>query len=174
MSSLTSKGGRADVCSTPESKEIDGDLKAIAVAVFDELKLRYSKLTFQKRFRSPLHRAGCQPDGGLFFYDGRLIVAGEAKHQSDAGNAIERWYKNLFVLRQLEPNFTYLTYATGEGGYEYGTIGNTLSPAHLHGFNNYIRGENVCYLSVDGFMPKVMYEGLKGAIIDQIESTFYE
>lgn len=173
MSSI-SNGGRADVCSSKESKELDANLKTISCLVFHELKQRYHNLTFEKRFRSTKHQAGCEPDGGLFYYNGVLIVAAEAKHQGKQGNAIERWYKNAFVLRQLSKSVTYITYATGEGAQENEVICKTLSPAHPSGFNVYNIGENVCYTSVDGFMPEVIYEGLKGAILDQIDATFYE
>lgn len=168
------RGGHADVCSSKESKELDGNLKTVSRLVFHELKQKYPSLTFEKRFRSEIHQAGCEPDGGLFFYKGKLIVAAEAKHQGRKGNAIERWYKNAFVLRQLSASVTYITYATGEGAQENEVICKTLSPAHPFGFNIYNIGENVCYTSVDGFLPEVIYEGLKGAILDQIEAIFYE
>ena len=161
----------AKVCSTRESISLDGDLKTVAKLVAYELKQKYPGLTFEKRYRSDNHQAGCEPDGGIFYYNGRMIVAAEAKHQGLRGNAIERWYKNNFVLRQVSPTLTYITYATGEGAANGEVICKTLSPAHPDGFNHYKLGGNVCYTEPEGFMPEVMYESLKGAIIDQINHT---
>ena len=164
------RGGRADVCSSEHSLKLDGDLKNIAINVFNVLSDIHPELTFEKRYRSTNHQAGCEPDGGLFYYKGQLIVAAEAKHQANAGNAIERWYKNAFVLRQASSSITYLTFATGEGAQDGCVICKTLSPAHPHGFNNYVMGENVCYTSVDGFEPGFIGTCLVEAILDQINN----
>ena len=164
------RGGRADVCSSKESLKLDGDLKSVSQNVFNVLKECYPELTFEKRYRSSNHQAGCEPDGGLFYYKGVLIVAAEAKHQGRAGNAIERWYKNAFILRQVNPSITYLTFATGEGAQENEVICKTLSPAHPHGYNNYVMGANVCYTSVNGFESGVIGTHLIESIIDQINN----
>ena len=162
------RGGRADLCSSTESKTLDGNLKDVAKRVFNVLKECYPDLTFEKRYRSSTHQAGCAPDGGLFYYKGKLIVASEAKHQGATGNAIERWYKNAFILRQVNPSITYLTFATGEGAQENAVICKSLSPAHPHGYNNYVIGENVCFTSVKGFDSGFIGTQLIESIIDQI------
>ena len=164
----------AKICSTKESLVLDSSLKTIAKQVLKDLQTTYPDLTFERRYKSKNHSAGCQPDGGIWYYQGRLILAAEAKHQGKGGNAIERWYKNNFVLRQISSTFTYITYVTGAGAVDNGIICKILSPAHPQGYNNYYLGANVCYTEPEGFLPQVIYESLKGAIIDQIQAYFYE
>ena len=158
----------AQVCSTKESLTLDGSVKKVAPKVFKNLQQSFPLLTWSKRFRSPNHQAGCEPDGGVFYYKDEVILAAEGKHQQNAGNAIERWYKNNFVLRLASPKMTYITFATGQGAKEDAVISKTLSPAHPDGFNTYVVGGNVCYLEPNGFDEDDIYEIIKEAITDQI------
>lgn len=61
---------------------------------------------------------GCYPDGGLWLAgDGTVLCAVEAKKQGEAGNAIERWYKNRAVLERLGCR-VYLTVCVGDGFFD--------------------------------------------------------
>ena len=65
----------------------------------------------------PQGSAGVQPDGGLWEREGKIVAAFEAKYQGDKGNAIERWYKNQYVMRMLvNTDTTYITFITGATG----------------------------------------------------------
>ena len=161
---------QAQVCSTRESLQLDGDLKQVSKRVAEDIKVKYPEVTHTKKFNSHTHAAGCEPDGGIFWYKGEPIVACEGKHQGAKGNAIERWYKNNFVLRQLNHNITYITFATGEGAYPDRVIGKTLSPAHHLGYNYHSVGENVCYLRPEGISNQEMYTLITEAIESQVRN----
>tara|TARA_B100000029_G_scaffold330209_1_gene322529 strand:+ start:19643 stop:20176 length:534 start_codon:yes stop_codon:yes gene_type:complete len=115
----------------------------------------------------------CQPDGWLWFFDGVLIAAFEAKKQQDKGNAIERWYKNNFICRTVNPDVSYVTFAVGEGAYEAGQIGKILSPAHTGSsgaFNAYVPGRNSCFMSRVGFSAAEVQAIMLQVINERIES----
>ncbi len=62
--------------------------------------------------------AGFRPDGGLFVdQDREPVVAIECKYQGEAGNAIERWYKNFAVAQRLGVK-RYVTFCLGEGFFD--------------------------------------------------------
>jgi len=63
---------------------------------------------------------GVYPDGGVWCApDGtQPLLAAEAKHQGEAGNAIERWYKNYTMLNPLGVR-VHLTVCTGAGFFEH-------------------------------------------------------
>ena len=158
----------AQVCSTKESLTLDGDLKRVARKVAEDIKLKHPEVYWTKRFNTTAHSAGCEPDGGVFWFEDVPIVVAEAKHQGASGNAIERWYKNNFVIKQANADCTYITFATGEGAYPDRVIGKTLSPAHHLGYNTYSKGENVCYLRPEGLSENEMYTTLMTAIDDKV------
>lgn len=66
---------------------------------------------------------GCEPDGGLWFKDGKLIAAFEGKKQGKGGNAIERWEKNYNLCKSINEDVKYVTFGVREGfeedGYPY-------------------------------------------------------
>lgn len=63
---------------------------------------------------------GCYPDGGIFVdNDGFPLIAFECKKQGRTGNAIERWYKNYFILKAAGIK-RYVTFCAGDG-FDYGS-----------------------------------------------------
>jgi hypothetical protein len=76
------------------------------------------------------HLQGVQPDGGVWTKPGSLrpVVAAEAKKQGEAGNAIERWYKNWDVLRVLGVE-VYVTFCVGDGFFDQNAAQKTLETA---------------------------------------------
>ena len=150
------------------SKSLDKAVKRIASEVFETLKPTIPYLTWKTHYKGDAYHMGCMPDAGMFYYQDTLIVTGEGKHQQDGGNAIERWFKNERILRKVEPNVTFITFASGSGAYEKGVIGKTLRWAHPDGYNNYQVGKNICYLELDGFDDTFIFEILSKAIKDKI------
>lgn len=159
---------RADICTTRESLSLDGNLKRVARKVAEQIKDTHPEVYWTKKYTSTAHSAGCEPDGGVFWIEGTPIVVAEAKHQGNAGNAIERWYKNNYIMRNANHDITYITFATGEGAYPSKIIGKILSPAHHLGYNNYSKSENVCYLRPEGVSEQEMYSILIQAINDKV------
>jgi len=153
---------------TDQSTALDNAVKRVASGVFETLKLIIPYLTWEAWYKGDSYNVGCRPDAGLFYYKGILIVSGEGKHQQDSGNAIERWFKNERILRKVEPNVTFITFASGSGAYEKGRIGKILRSAHPNGYNNYQVGENSCYLKPDGFDDAFIFKTLSKAVKDKI------
>lgn len=113
----------------------------------------------------------CAPDGGAWFYKNKLICAFEAKKQQNRGNAIERWYKNNFICRVINPNISYVTFASGEGAISNGVIQNTLHIAHYNGgINHYEPGKNTIYYEVNGFILDKIVHIMENVILERIEN----
>lgn len=101
---------------TEESHKLDRGLRSAALLVMEQLRDEYPLLHYQTRLPAKeIGGGGCEPDGGLWFYDGELIMAAEAKHQGHGGNAIERWSKNFDIVRKVGNRASYLTFTTGAG-----------------------------------------------------------
>ena len=116
------------------SRKLDQQVLEAALRLKDDHIIKRNNITFQKKLNKdqvPGGMVGCSPDGGVWFKDGVLIAAFEAKKQGERGNAIERWWKNETVLRTINQNISYVTFATGEGATETGPIGRTLTHAVL-------------------------------------------
>ena len=132
-----------------ESKQLDGDVKAVAEALAQYLKIKnhnryfyefghqnYTGANFSKKtiFENALPElaergvtVGCVPDGGMWFDGPRsqprtLEVVFEAKYQQDGGNAIERWSKNYLLCYRLSPEVKYVTFMTGPGATPNGVL----------------------------------------------------
>lgn len=61
-------------------------------------------------------QTGLQPDGGLWFKYGDLVLAFEAKKQEARGNADERWDKNYGLCKyHINENVMYVTFLYGSG-----------------------------------------------------------
>ncbi len=126
-----SKGGRGDIASSPESKQLDTNTKKAMKNIIPSLLTKYefsfghtnrmSKNSDQRlaEFVSLGITLGCVPDGGMWFekIDGsrKLRFVFESKHQGKKGNAIERWGKNYILCKMLNPEVKYITFLTGEG-----------------------------------------------------------
>jgi hypothetical protein len=131
------------------------------------------------KYVDPLDYSACQPDGGFFCIrkDDKLIpiVASETKHQGQQGNAIERFFDNNIWSRDVNPNISYMTFASGEGASLNEVIHRTLYKRHhgkYGGFSDYFPGRNSCFMSVDGFTKGFIYDKLIKAIIERCK--FYE
>lgn len=126
--------------------------QAATLVAFEELSKRYTGLTYQKKLSQkqiPGMIGSCCPDGGIFLKDGIPVLAVEAKYQNNKGNAIERWYKNAFIMRAINPGVAYITFATGEGTIVGGTIWRILSIAHKGEYNVIRANDNTAYLTID-------------------------
>jgi hypothetical protein len=113
-----------------------------------------STLTMQRKLRKdqiPGGLGACEPDGGLWFRNGKLVAVFEAKKQGRGGNAIERWFKNNYIARLINPNVCYVTFCIGEGAAEGCVLRKTLDVAHLEGFDQFNKNKNSAYFSVNGF-----------------------
>lgn len=127
-----------------ESKRLDGNVNRIACAiaraqstyVYEQGHKNYGD-TYLKETRDRVAlpelvkrgvQIGCVPDGGMWFDGSRanperkLRVVFEAKHQQDAGNAIERWATNHSLCQSINPEVVYVTFASGEGAQEGGVL----------------------------------------------------
>lgn len=166
-------GIQKGTCATDAlARSLDDGCKTCVASVLSELQERFGDdVTFEKKLKAseiPGGIGACQPDGGLWYYKGKLIAAFEAKKQGDGGNAIERWFKNNYICRLLAPNISYVTFAAGPGASRTGVIQKTLNVAHLEGVNKLNVGGNSLFLCVEGFTPEqirdTMLETLLAAI----------
>jgi len=151
------------------AKKLDKQLKNTA----QELKSYYAdndRVVHQKKLlkdQIPGGKGACEPDGGVWFVDGRLVAVFEAKKQNLRGNAIERWFKNNTIVRAINSNASYVTFASGSGAQEDEVIGKTLNVVHLNGFNKLIVGDNSTFLKPSGFTTKF----IKDIMIETIEAS---
>jgi len=168
-------GIQKGVCATDSlARSLDDGCKNNTQEVLSELQSVYgNKITFKKKLDKteiPGGVGACQPDGGLWYFEGRLIAAFEAKKQGEGGNAIERWFKNNFICRLISTDVSYVTFAAGPGAREKGVIEKTLSVAHLKGFNKLVSGENSLFLSEEGFtqneIKAIMIQAITSAILN--------
>jgi len=134
---------------------LDNQCKTIACKVFKTLSERYGdRIKLQKKLTTAQIPGGigaCAPDGSLWFWDGKLVATFEAKKQQNRGNAIERWFKNNFICRAVNPDVSYVTFACGEGAKIGGVIHKALAVAHPAGFDTYIAKGNSCWMKPEGF-----------------------
>ena len=78
------------------SNDLAKDPDVIAAGLTRQYKLKQDQM--------PCGVGSCAPDGGVWFKNGKLFAAFEAKKQNDAGNAEERWYDNATLLREINEN----------------------------------------------------------------------
>ena len=145
------------VATDARARKLDDQCKDLKDEVYVELKKIYPELVLQKKLTKAQIPGGigaCEPDGGAWFYNGVLIAVFEGKKQQDRGNAIERWFKNNYICRKINPEVSYVTFCTGEGAYAGGQLGKALNIAHLFGFNQYNPGENSAFLNTDCFIKQ--------------------
>lgn len=152
------------------ARKLDVDCRQAATKVQEILAAEGIAVEFQKKLAKdqiPGNIGACQPDGGLWFIDGKLVAAFEGKKQGNGGNAIERWFKNNFICRTIAPEISYVTFATGPGAIERGVIHNCLNVAHLQGVNQINHKANSLFLSEHGFtcdeLVAIMVEVLREA-----------
>ena len=189
MQTYQFKGGiqKGTVATDARARKLDEQCKHLKYDVFSELKKIYPQLTMQKKLRKDQIPGGigaCEPDGAAWFFNDVLIAVFEGKKQQDAGNAIERWFKNNYICRKINPDVSYVTFCTGEGAYRfwdkmlgrltYGQIVKALNVAHLEGFNQYNPGENSAFLSTDCFEKEFLRSTMIEVIEERINTLFSE
>ena len=79
------------VATTYQSKMLDGMVKSVSC----ELQHDFTGITMQKKLTKndfanyfsyvPLDK-GCEPDGGIWFYNGKPVFVVEAKHENEKGD----------------------------------------------------------------------------------------
>ena len=144
------KGGiqKGTIATDTVAKKLDKQCKTLKESISIE------GLTMQKKIyqdQIPGGVGSCEPDGGAWFKDGKLVAVFEGKKQGKQGNAIERWFKNNFVCRAINPDVCYVTFCVGEGADEGEVLQKTLNIAHLSGVNKFNPNNNSVFYSVDGF-----------------------
>ena len=144
------KGGiqKGTVATDTVAKKLDTQCKTLKESISVE------GLTMQKKVRQDQIPGGvgaCEPDGGAWFLGDKLVAVFEAKKQGKKGNAIERWFKNNFVCRSINPNICYVTFCVGEGAGDGEVLQKTLNIAHLEGTNQFNPNGNSVYYSEEGF-----------------------
>lgn len=162
------------VATDARARKLDEQCKHLKNDLYTELKSVYPDLRLQKKLTKdqiPGGKGACEPDGGAWFYRDTLIAVFEGKKQQDLGNAIERWFKNNYICRKINPNVSYVTFCTGEGAYDDGQIGKALNVAHLEGFNQYNPGDNSAFLRIDGFTGEDIYAIMKEVITERIHNV---
>jgi|694.fasta_scaffold31071_3 hypothetical protein len=133
-----------NTATTVKSKKLDQDVRNISKEKFTTLLERRSKIPTTSKLQT-----GLAPDGGVF-YDGETpVIAFEAKHQGNSGNAIERGWNNVTVGILGHNLKRYVLFMTGEGAKR----GNVLDK-HAITLHEVFNGKVVCYLSADGFSKK--------------------
>jgi len=179
MTSTYFKGGiqNGTVATDARARKLDEQCKDLKNDVFSVLSTFHPELTMQRKLAKDQIPGGvgaCEPDGGAFFYAGQLIAVFEGKKQQNRGNAIERWFKNNFICRRVNPSVSYVTFCTGEGAYEGGVIGKALNVAHPYGFNQYNPGDNSAFMTTDpdGFEKEFISSVMIEVITERIESLF--
>lgn len=141
------------------SKRLDTDLKEIARELALELR-HLNGLKMKTAVPKEDTITPCVPDGGAWFYRGVLVAVFEAKKQQNAGNAIERWYKNMYRCRDLNPEVSYVTFCRGEGARPMGVMGVALDVAQ-DGWNAYYPGGNSCWMEPSGFTKEFLKETMR-------------
>jgi hypothetical protein len=158
---------KGQVATDAAAKKLDEQVKNIS----EQLQQEFPGLTYYWRLPNdiiPDCRVGCEPDGGAWFLGSVLVAVFEAKKQNLLGNAIERWFKNNYICRQLNPAVNYVTFATGKGSADDCIIPRTLSVAHRDGFNKIVPNKNSCFLSPDGFTNEEIYSIMK-EVLSEVE-----
>ena len=168
------KGGiqNGTVATDARARKLDNYCKELRESVFANFKSE--DLTVQKKLNQnqiPGGIGACEPDGGAWFYKGILIAVFEGKKQQNRGNAIERWFKNNFICRSINPQVSYVTFATGGGAKANGTIGKALNIAHLNGFNKYVPGGNSCFMNEDTIDKDEMNSIMHEVILERMEAV---
>lgn len=136
------------------SLKLDRQVRAQCKIAYGILCTKYSKLKRHAKLSKEMIPGGighCAPDGGIWTYDNILIAAFEAKKQNNAGNAIERWYKNESLCRTINTEISYVTFCTGEGAKTKGVMQVALNFKHLHGYNVYKPRGCTTFMSESGF-----------------------
>ena len=162
---------KGQVATDALARKLDYQCKNQSKKLYERLSSLYPKLKYQSKLNQsqiPGGVGGCEPDGGLWFYDDLLIAVFEGKKQQNKGNAIERWFKNYYICKEINDDLSYVTFCTGEG--VNGVIPKALNVAHPKGWNEYYGGKNSCYLSEEGFADDHIYNVMEEVILERISN----
>lgn len=126
-------GGRGDLAFTPAAKKLDASLKKECT---NFLKQHLTNFTYKKKLNPdeiPGGFGACEPDGGIHNGENDVLVL-EAKHQQDAGNAIDRWHKNNRMIHKVyrEKRVLYVTICSGSGAKKNGAISKSIGFEHCN------------------------------------------
>lgn len=114
------KGGiqSGTVATDSYARYLDSSMKEVQTELARELSTQgfSCKKKFEKNFllENKIY-VGCEPDGGIWFKDGKLVAVFEGKKQGKGGNAIERWEKNYGICKQFNADVKYVTFGVREG-----------------------------------------------------------
>ena len=136
-----------------ESAGLDNTVKEASKIAFEYYSKVYD-IEYQTKLTKkqiPYGIGALSPDGGIWTYKNKPIMMIEAKHQGAIGNAIERWFKNMYIARVINPNITYLTFATGEGTKVGNPIHTILYIPHDGEYNIVRAGKNTAFLQEEHF-----------------------
>lgn len=161
------------VATDAHARKLDDQCKHLKNHIYSELKDVYPGLRLQKKLTKdqiPGGKGACEPDGGAWFYNDTLIAVFEGKKQQDRGNAIERWFKNNYICRKINPEVSYVTFCTGSGAYDNGQIGKALNISHLEGFDKYNPGDNSAFMRKNGFTGEEIYAIMKEVLIERVQN----
>jgi len=165
------KGGiqKGTVATDTVAKKLDTQCKTLKESI------TVPGLNVQRKIRQDQIPGGigaCEPDGGAWFKDGKLVAVCEGKKQGEEGNAIERWFNNYTTVRAINPNACYVTFCAGEGASVYTLPDGRPNPAmysngmpmwkalnivhYENGYNKFVPNGNSCYMSKEGFTTEFM------------------
>ena len=143
-----SKGGQGKVATTDNSRATDGLVKEVAINIAKTHKVKFSNIIYTGEITPKGGKKKILPDGGAFYINNKLTIVFEAKYQQKKGNAIERWYKNNYISRIINPDVSYITIGAGyikeDGGLYQG-----LSIAHTEdrgAIGKFVKGKNSLFL----------------------------
>lgn len=115
---------------------------------------------------------GFEPDGGLWYKNGILQAVFEGKKQGKYGNAIERWQKNHWIAKTLNPNVKYITFGVREGfsdnSYAY-RYAKTMLNSEGKIFNTLYPSGQSWFVNVDGFSKNELYNLMKKSLEENIQ-----
>lgn len=171
---------------TKKSKQLDQAVKKAAHKLAREFASQ-GVICRQKidNVETPGGGASCAPDGGLWYINGKILASFEAKYQGKRGNADERWHKNWNILRILNENIIYVTFAAGESVhnqfrkninialYEYGND-NKFNQTHLRGPSLYLDEAGFTDKQVEDIMRSVIKYTLNKYHDTEVNKSFAE
>ena len=157
--------------SSPQSEELDDQVRQISKIVYAKLKPKYPEL--ERLYKMPKRMlfegiGACAPDGGVWTYKNKFVAAFEGKHQGLGGNAIERWFKNYHHIIDNSPRCPLVTFATGPGVRQGEVIYNTLYRPVRGQYNTIRQGGPSVFLSELGFSNQFVEEVMMRFIEDEI------
>tara|TARA_R110000824_G_scaffold366_4_gene2636 strand:+ start:101 stop:616 length:516 start_codon:yes stop_codon:yes gene_type:complete len=156
------------------SLKLDKQVKSASKVVFEKMQEKYPELEYLNKLPKNmiLDAVGaCQPDGGVWLYKGRVVAAFEAKKQNDRGNAIERWYKNFFLLKEVNKRVPYITFAIGAGAQEGKPIWKALYSVMKGQFNQIRPHGPSCFLKPEGFTAKEIEDTIFSFVSKELENA---